>query len=68
MVRPKGTSYDAVVKDLPQTFCDILTCGQMAELIVEDDNGLWLCFCGKHNPQHMIKQIVYPKDKLKNKK
>lgn len=66
MVRPKVTPYDEVVKDLQKTFCDILACGQMAELIVKDDNGLWLCFCGNHNPHKMT--IVYPEIKLKNKK
>ena len=66
MAKPKVTSYAEVERDLPKTYCDINPCGQMAELIVKDDNNLWIFFCGKHNPHKM--KTVYPKGKLKNKK
>jgi hypothetical protein len=65
MVRPKTSSYDEVIRDLPKAFCDIPTCGQRAELIVEHGD-FWLYFCRNHNPNKM--KIVYPKDKTNNKK
>lgn len=58
MVRPKVVTIDDAVKDLPKSFCDIPTCGQKAELIVEHGDIL-LYFCRNHNPNKM--KIVYPK-------
>jgi hypothetical protein len=58
MVRAKAVSIDEVVKGLPDAFCDIPTCVQKAEFVVENGD-LWLYFCRNHNPK--IMKIVYPK-------
>jgi hypothetical protein len=63
MVRPKGVTIDEAVKDLPHTFCDIPTCDQKAELVVEYGD-IWLYFCRNHNPNKM--KIVYPKSMKKS--
>ncbi|MCW4017326.1 MAG: hypothetical protein NWF00_01365 [Candidatus Bathyarchaeota archaeon] len=65
MVRPKASSFEEVVKELPKTLCDIPACGQMAKLVVEHGD-FWLFFCQNHNPNKM--KIVYPKAKQKKKK
>lgn len=65
MVRPKAVAIDEVVKDLPEAFCDIPTCVQKAEFVVENGN-LWLYFCRNHNPKKM--KIVYPKSNANAKK
>jgi hypothetical protein len=59
MARPKAVTKAALKKELPETLCDIPTCTERAEIIVED-KGYWLTFCPRHNPTYMKNRIVFP--------